>query len=395
MRISKLWSAVCAAAFLPGFLSVRAQDNPAQAAARAALMEKMSESNSQPGPPPAIKAQPAPPANKPMATTVPPPVERKSAFAPIPTGTPAGANDTPAQTAARAALMAKTSELNAQQPPSANPGLAPIVLSPSGAAAEQAGPPAPAMTASPPPVATKPVPAPDLPQMRPASADANDNPAQAAARAALMAKMSESNALQTQTANPVPASGVVTVTNAGQKQSDQPAKAMTTSPPPATPARATTHLASPKPAVRETNSPTASAPVRAKKAKPVATPVASTDSSGFTPVPPPSNPAGAQPAVSYPPQVKQQPAVIPPSKVTVAAPAKPVAPVAAPVVKPPPPAKANYPGKALGFPPVEAPPPPVSAQQQADLQALLARYMANQISPEEYQKERAAILARP
>jgi len=402
MRISKLWSAVCAAAFLPGFLSVRAQDNPAQAAARAALMEKMSESNSQPGPPPAITAQPAPPVNKPVATSVPPPVERKSAFAPIPIGTPAGANDTPAQIAARAALMAKMSELNTQQPPPANPGLAPTVLSPSGAAAEQAGPPAPAMTASPPPVATKPVPAPDSPEMRPASADANDNSAQAAARAALMAKMSASNALQTQTANPVPASGAVTVTNAGQKQSDQPAKAMTTSPPPATPARATTHLASPKPAVRETNSPTASAPVRAKKAKPVATPVASTDSSGFTPVPPPSNPAGAQPAVSgptplsYPPQVKQQPAATPPPKVTAASPAKPVAPAVAPVAKPPsPPAKANYPGKAMGFPPVEAPPPPVSAQQQADLQALLARYMANQISPEEYQKERAAILARP
>ena len=48
MRISKLWSAVCAAAFLAGFLSVRAQDNPAQAAARAALMGKMSGLNAQP-----------------------------------------------------------------------------------------------------------------------------------------------------------------------------------------------------------------------------------------------------------------------------------------------------------------------------------------------------------
>ncbi len=69
-------------------------------------------------------------------------------------------------------------------------------------------------------------------------------------------------------------------------------------------------------------------------------------------------------------------------------------PAVAPVVKPPP-ANANYPGKSLGFAPIVAPPPPVSAQQQTELQALLMRYEANQISPEEYQKERAAILAGP
>jgi len=62
------------------------------------------------------------------------------------------------------------------------------------------------------------------------------------------------------------------------------------------------------------------------------------------------------------------------------------APGAAPAVKPP---------TASGFQPVEAPPPPVSAQKEAKLQALLAKYMANQVSPEEYQKERTAILAEP
>ena len=55
----------------------------------------------------------------------------------------------------------------------------------------------------------------------------------------------------------------------------------------------------------------------------------------------------------------------------------------------------NYAGKSLGFKPVEAPPPPVSAQKVAELQALLAKYMANQVSPDEYQKQRAAILAEP
>ena len=77
-----------------------------------------------------------------------------------------------------------------------------------------------------------------------------------------------------------------------------------------------------------------------------------------------------------------------------APPAKPAAPVAAPAVKPPP-ANESYAGKTLGLKPIEAPPPPVSAQKEAELQALLARYMANQISPDEYQKERAAILAEP
>ena len=415
MRISKLWSAVCAAAFLPGFLSVRAQDNPAQAAARAALMEKMSELNSQPSPPTnqkmapsvivapsaAIQAQPAPPVNKPVATAVPPPVETKPALAPMPSGTPpvpAGANDSPAQAAARAALMAKMGELNAQQTPPANPGLAPVVLSPSGAAAEQTGPPTKATTSSPPPVVTKPVPAPAPP-------GANDTPAQAAARAALMAKMSGLNAQQTQTANPVPSSGAVTVTNAGQEQPGQPAKATTVprrsvTPKPAKPQAAPRVTTAPK-----TTPPPATAAAPVQKIKPVAAPVRAADNSGFTPVPPPSNPgvqAGAQPAaagtppLSYQWRFNQQPAPTPPPKATAAPPAKPAAPAVAPAVKSPPlPANASYPGKTLGFPAIGAPPPPVSAQQQADLQALLGKYMANQISPEEYQKERAAILAKP
>jgi hypothetical protein len=78
-----------------------------------------------------------------------------------------------------------------------------------------------------------------------------------------------------------------------------------------------------------------------------------------------------------------------------APPAKPAAPGVTPTVKPPSPANASYAGKTLGFKPIEAPPPPVSAQKEAELQALLARYMANQVSPEEYQKERTAILAEP
>jgi hypothetical protein len=38
---------------------------------------------------------------------------------------------------------------------------------------------------------------------------------------------------------------------------------------------------------------------------------------------------------------------------------------------------------------------PVSADIEAQLQELNAKYMANQISPEEYHKRRAEILAKP
>jgi len=81
---------------------------------------------------------------------------------------------------------------------------------------------------------------------------------------------------------------------------------------------------------------------------------------------------------------------VPPAEVVATPPAKPAAPVASPI-----PANAGNTGAALGFKPIEAPPLPVSAQKEAELQALLAKYMADQVSPDEYQKERAAILTEP
>ena len=44
---------------------------------------------------------------------------------------------------------------------------------------------------------------------------------------------------------------------------------------------------------------------------------------------------------------------------------------------------------------MEAPALPISAAQEANLQALLAKYKANQITAGEYQKQRAEILAQP
>jgi hypothetical protein len=63
------------------------------------------------------------------------------------------------------------------------------------------------------------------------------------------------------------------------------------------------------------------------------------------------------------------------------------------------PAKANqepgYIGKDLGMKPIATPALPISATKEQQLQALLAKYKADQISPEEYHKQRAAILAEP
>jgi hypothetical protein len=53
------------------------------------------------------------------------------------------------------------------------------------------------------------------------------------------------------------------------------------------------------------------------------------------------------------------------------------------------------PGKDPGLKPMEAPALPISAAQEANLQALLAKYKANQITAGEYQKQRAEILAQP
>lgn len=56
---------------------------------------------------------------------------------------------------------------------------------------------------------------------------------------------------------------------------------------------------------------------------------------------------------------------------------------------------ANKPAAELGLKPIVAPPLPISADQQAQLQALLQRYEAGAITPVEYQAERKKILNLP
>ncbi len=69
-----------------------------------------------------------------------------------------------------------------------------------------------------------------------------------------------------------------------------------------------------------------------------------------------------------------------------------VAPVVAQPVKP---ADVDNSAKEVDFRPIEAPSLPISMSKEAQLQALLAQYKADQITPEQYFKQRAAILAQP
>jgi hypothetical protein len=63
--------------------------------------------------------------------------------------------------------------------------------------------------------------------------------------------------------------------------------------------------------------------------------------------------------------------------------------------KPAPPAVAKQPGNGSGFAPMVPPPLPISMTKEQQLQALNAKYIANQISPEEYFKQREAIVSGP
>lgn len=56
---------------------------------------------------------------------------------------------------------------------------------------------------------------------------------------------------------------------------------------------------------------------------------------------------------------------------------------------------AAIPGRELGLQPIVAPPLPISATQQAQLQALLEKYDSGAITPVQYQTERAKILSQP
>lgn len=174
---------------------------------------------------------------------------------------------------------------------------------------------------------------------------ADNTPAQAAALAAMEAKMGELNAQSASTNAPQNS------TPAMPEQSAH-APAMTA---PATPAPAE---------------------------KPAMTTRPSSNRGLFAPVPPPSGSMSAGPTTAnnmQPSKAGQTspPVTVPPSFFTRSSQST----------------NAFYPGKLLHLKPITAPPPPVSPAQVAQLQALLEKYDANAITPEQYQAERAKIMA--
>jgi hypothetical protein len=154
------------------------------------------------------------------------------------------------------------------------------------------------------------------------------------------------------------------------------------------PAAATTMPSTPPP--MEKPPMTAAPSVAPAQTREPATPTDSrSDNSLFRPVPPPSGgiPAGAALEENTP------------SSTTSTAPTAVQTPAPAPVQSVPMKSSQNdqafYPGKELGLQPIAAPPLPISADQQAQLRALLEKYDAGTITPVQYQTEREKILAKP
>lgn len=269
MRVPKLLLTVCAASVCSSFICARAADTPAQAAARAALEQKMQELNAQSSQTNAAPAAtqkespPAQPAPSAAAIQTPPPAATVNS-------TPSSETNTEAQAEAQAALEEKMRQLNAES--GGQKQGAPVLVNSSGAVVVETptNQPAPVMAA---PTATTPSSG-GSGLFEPVAPTPPNTEAQAAAQEALQQKIGE--------------------VNQGQ--------------------------------------------VAAQPAAPVTQPTFS----------------GSSRAAS----------------------------------------SASYAAKEPGFPPIVAPPLPISASKEAQLQALTAKYIANEISPEAYFKQREEILSK-
>jgi hypothetical protein len=181
---------------------------------------------------------------------------------------------------------------------------------------------------------------------------ADDTPAQAAARAALMQDMNGTD--NTETTNPPPMAPM-TPPPAIPATPPPPAEPVTATPPPP-PMNMETNMQVATPAPAATVPATAPASSTGLVVPPVEQEVVPTNQVTQYPV---------NPAPANPPMVQTN---MPPLN---------------PVVTPNP----------APDQPVTAPPVPISESQQQQLQALLQQYIANQITPAQYQAERAKILA--
>ncbi|HEU6447714.1 MAG TPA: hypothetical protein VFV23_04680 [Verrucomicrobiae bacterium] len=220
------------------------------------------------------------------------------------------------------------------------------------------------------------------------SVRADDNAAQAAARAALMQKMNELEGGQPPAAQ-TPAA-VTPITNAPENSMTPPAPETNPAPAPETAAPAT-EPAPANPPVVETPAETNPAPPAAQmemtnEAAPAA-PVVE------TPTPVQITNAPEAPVVVPIPPSSPAPVVI----ATNSADSQAAARAALMQQLNQPPSTGGSPSNvnASGYTPIVAPPPPVNSAQQAQLDALLEQYKADQITPEQYQTERQKILSQP
>ena len=256
------------------------------------------------------------------------------------------AQDTPAQAAALEALKQKMSEIDAQPSQPANPSLQPVVVTPSITVPEQPTPPAapPVAATVTPPVATQPLaPAP--------------------------VSLADDSGLFTPVPPPSHPGAPAAMPEKKPEPKPEPATPQTKSPAATnvTPATAQAVPAAQPKVNQKTETKPAAAPSPAKNTAKVK-----------SPQPELNKKAATKPAVASTPSKKE-------------AKAKSKNKPAAATPKPVKPEDMVYPGRSLGFNPIEPPPLPVSAEQETALRALLGRYMANEITPDQYQAERKKI----
>ncbi|MGH7990918.1 MAG: hypothetical protein ACREDS_12110, partial [Limisphaerales bacterium] len=187
MRVPKFLLAVCAAGVCTGLISIRAADTPAQAAARAALEQKMQELDAQSSQTnatpvaPQKETPPAQPAPSAAAIQTPPPATTANSIS-------STEKNTEAQAAAQAALEQKMRQLNAETEQQKQG--APILVNSSGAAVVETPTNKTAPTAA--PAAVTP-PSGGSGLFEPATPTPSNAETQAAAQEALQQKMGELN----------------------------------------------------------------------------------------------------------------------------------------------------------------------------------------------------------
>ncbi len=369
MQISKCLLVVCA---LTCAGTVRAADNEAQAKAREALQKKLQEMGAQPAP--AAQAAPAEPAVK----VIPAPAT------PTPAPAPAAAQAAPGRYGAdpasiekaREAMRQKMQEVVAQEPAAVAPPAA-VPAAPAPAAVPVAPPPAAPAVAVPaaqaaPAAAVVPPPA--------------DNETIAKARQALDQKMKELRAQPTEAPAIKPAPVI-----AAPSKPVQP----TVVPPPTVTPPPPVQVAAPPPAQvpppvqsQSVQLEAATTPPPATAPFPMLAPQQDTEEiiRARAALHAKMQELGTQPAVAPSSKAPRQPALaVEPSGTK---------PTQVAVVREDKPPKAPKPPKAapLTFPAMEAPPLPISMDKKQQLDALLERYKADQITPDQYQAERAKIL---